>query len=104
MHVRLELAPKAALQVPLGQGSKVMLALAAPTVAQKPPGAHAWQLEAPGVLLNEPASQLSQLVAPGKALYLPTPQSEHIQSGCLLNVDTQALRVTCQFHKIIHNN
>ena len=30
---------------------------------------------------------------------LPTPQSEHNQSGCLLKVDAQALMVTCQIWK-----
>ena len=30
---------------------------------------------------------------------LPTPQSEHNQSGCLLKVDAKALRVTCQIWK-----
>ena len=65
-----------------GHCSKVMLALAAPTLAQKPPGSHKSHAIAPGVLLNLPASHAPQaelpLLAanfPGKQLMQTAPES-----------------------------
>tara|TARA_B100000795_G_scaffold91103_1_gene66425 strand:+ start:654 stop:1097 length:444 start_codon:yes stop_codon:yes gene_type:complete len=62
--------------------SYVMLALAAPTLAQKPPGSHKSHAVAPGVLLNVPAShaphmELPPLAAnfPGKQLMQTAPES-----------------------------
>ena len=77
MHVALLVAPIAALQVPAGQGSNVMLALAAPTVAQKPPGLQESQTVAPGRPLNVPAAQGVQVEAPYPELKLPTPHCVH---------------------------
>lgn len=53
-------APRSGLYVPPGQRSNVMLALAAPRVAQKPPTGHASHSIAPKVLLNEPIAHAGQ--------------------------------------------
>ena len=65
-----------------GHCSKVMLALAAPTLAQKPPGSHKSHTVEPGVLLNVPAlhapqAELPSLAAnsPGKQLMQTVPES-----------------------------
>ena len=47
-----------------GHCSKVMLALAAPTLAQKPPGSHKEQFVARGALLNVPRAHDVQLWLP----------------------------------------
>ena len=65
-----------------GHCTKVMLALAAPTLAQKPPGSHKSHSLAPGALLNLPAwhashAELPLLAAnsPGKQLMQTAPES-----------------------------
>ena len=65
-----------------GHCSKVMLALAAPTLAQKPPGSHKSHVVAPGALLNVPASHASHAELPllgenfpGKQLMQTAPET-----------------------------
>ena len=51
-----------------------MLALAAPTLAQKPPGSHESHSVAPGVLLNVPALHAPQAELPPLAANFPGTQ------------------------------
>ena len=70
-HATLLLAPVAGLYVPTGHCSKVWLAVAAPTVAQKPPDGHGLQLLDPGSALYVPASHAMHAEAPGFGLCAP---------------------------------
>ena len=70
-HASLLLAPVALLYVPAGHGSKVWLAVAAPTAAQKPPDGQALQLLEPGSELYVPAAQATHVLEPGLGLCAP---------------------------------
>jgi hypothetical protein len=71
MHDALLEAPEMLLNVPTGQTSKVIEALMAPTLAQKPPTGHRLHAVAPGVALKEPAGHALQLLSPLCALNVP---------------------------------
>ena len=58
-----------------GHCSKVMLALAAPTLAQKPPGSHKSHAIAPDELLKVPTPHGSHSELPSLAAYCPGKQS-----------------------------
>ena len=64
-----------------GHCSNVMLALAAPAVAQYPPTGHRLQLEALRELTNVPTGQLTQVVLPSSGWWLPGAQGIQL---CLL--------------------
>ena len=57
-------APGALLYVPAGHASKVIEALIAPTLAQKPPTGQSLHAVAPGLSLKEPVEQGWQALWP----------------------------------------
>ena len=64
MHTLASDAPVLGLYVPEGHCSNAMLALVAPTLAQKPPVGHALQLGAPVDELKDPTGHASHSLAP----------------------------------------
>ena len=77
-HAALVEAPSFSLYVPAAHCSKVMLALAAPTLAQNPPTGHGLQVEAPGAALNVPTGHGVQDGEPALGECEPRGQSKHI--------------------------
>ena len=67
-QVALFVAPSALLHEPAGHASNVMLALAAPTCAQKPPEGHSSHREAPGRVLKVPGGHCVHSAAPDDEL------------------------------------
>ena len=76
-HAAFVDAPSFSLYVPAAHCSKVMLALAAPTLAQNPPMGHGLQVEAPGAALNVPTGHGVQDDEPVFEEYEPRGQSKH---------------------------
>ena len=70
--------PSFGLYVPAGHSAKVMLALVAPTVAQKPPTGHRLHEEAPGDSLNLPIGHWVQSSEPRLSEYEPIRQGKQL--------------------------
>ena len=70
-------APSIGLYVPAGHASKVMLALAAPTDAQKPPTGQSVQLVALKPSLNLPATHARQAAWPSRGWKAPGEHGMH---------------------------
>ena len=70
-------APGVGLYVPALQGSNVIDALSAPTLAQKPPAGHGVQLVEPGNSLNEPIAHAVHSVTPRTEAYEPPGHGKH---------------------------
>ena len=77
MHDETSDAPRLGLYVPAGHCSKVIAALEAPTVAQKPPTGQSVHELDPACALYVPTPHASQDAAPGCALIDPIVQSKH---------------------------